>query len=657
MKLVVLGKQAGLFRKNREFDAGLNAFAQTGDRALYDYLVRLCHATGFFKGRLRSRSFNLPYSQGEVTGNTPVGKVVDTDFVYGIDSDHITRHVAIAGTTGQGKTVFLLNLINALLEADRKVICFDVKGTDFDGLVAKFGIVKIHYSELMFNILRPPKNIPIEAWKRRLTMVLAEMLGLLLASTGQLYKYIDRVFQKWSGKIYPCLKEVLDEVRGDPKLSGKSGNYQDTVGNRIDTITDNLGQQFFCRTDFMEDLMHQSWILDLSDATPVEQDMLLGPLLAYIYEWHRANVPRDRLWELVTAIFIDEANQNILSVKKTYSAQTFTNSFEQYVNLSRSQGIGFVTSFQSPSQVMQGFIHNAHLRVSFGLGSGREIDITADFLGLNPQQKHMLYHLQQGECIVRRGSGFTEAALLQGFFRQFPEPTDETWESNERKVKELQALGERYSPDDVKGPEFVGMDLSINGEKVLLAIGSRPISTMMEVYENARLGTQGNRAKDELTRKEYIQEFPIKGGGRGKPKSALLTQKGIQAYKNKANGNTPRKPIPTQRASYVHDWHVNRVASHFKELGAEFKIAHRLDRHEADLVVMLDGVTTAYEITLTTEKKAQDKIPLLDHVNHLVYLYTDKIQLKKIQSGLSVPEELASRIGFEPLSQFVSKRN
>ena len=649
MELVEIALEADLYNEP-EIRKAIRYFARTGKPSAYKHVLIKCRKG--IKPRLRSMGFPVPLSQGQVEGHAQLGDIIDTDLIYGMDFDDCTRHVAIAGTTGQGKTIFIINLICCLLEAGFNVISFDVKGTDFDGLVARYGVLKIHYNDIKFNILRAPKNVPIKHWKKRLTMVLAEMLGLLIASTGELYKYIDRVFKKYPDDFFPCLKEVLDEIKGNPKLYGKAGSYQDTVISRIDTITNNLSQQFFCRADFMEELMHQSWILDISDATPVEQDLLIGPILAYIYEWHRANVPRNRPSQLVTAVVIDEANQNILSIKKTHSAQTFTSSFEQYSNLSRSQGIGFVISFQAPSQVMQGFISNAHLRVSFGLGSGQEVKLMAESLGLNQRQVEKLFHLQVGECIVRRGSGYTYPVLLKSYMRDLPEPTAQDWHRNNEKIKALQSISEPYSPP--KGKKFIGANINnANAEKLLIVNGEFPWCMMTELYDKAGLsGKTGGKAKEILILGNFIQEMDIEGVGSGQKKVITLTSKGEQAYHNLTKKEL-RKIRRTKKASYQHDWHCNRVAAYYAKQNAKVEIGCQLGLQEADVVVTQNREHTAHEITLLqSENNVEKKLDLLERVKTLVYLCVNAKQRGRLEKRIAVPEVMKHRVRFELLSKY-----
>jgi len=298
-------------------------------------------------------------------------------------------------------------------------------------------------------------------------------------------------------------------------------------------------------------------------------------------------------------------------------------------------------------------INDAHLRACFGLGSGEEIWKMSRALGLTREQTEMIQHLQVGEAINRKASGFTFPALVQCYQADLRQPTEQDWGTNEKRLKELQVLAQPCQPDDTQGPAFVGIKLSENARRLLKAMGDRPVSVMMEFYQSAALsGETGRKALEQLVRTGLVQEEEIPGAGSGKTKSAFLRPDGILAYKN-ITGKDPKRMFRTKQAGFSHDWWVNRVAAFFyRKQGAEFEIGKHLGKQEADLIITTEGKRTAYEVTLSLGN-IQDKLSLLEHVDGLVYLYINENSKKEIQKKLTIPEELKDRVEFQPLKNYL----
>ena len=291
MELVVLGKKANLFRQHKVFNAGLRAFAQTGDQGLYDFLVRLCYETGFFKGRLKSRAFNLPYSQEDIAGNIQLGRVIDTPFTYCHNISDLPKHGLIVGQPGVGKTEALKTLALPVIKAGHQVCIFDPKGCgDFNAFI-RYGVLYIPVRELRFNILDPPKNVPINVWDLRIAEALSEAFRILEASFGHLASLIRKTNEKWLPKgITPCFKELYDEVFTSSGSRGKTGDYDAVIRNRMQTTYITLPDVLCCRKGFVNELVeHESFIIDLSGISGIAQNVIAECLMVYIYEYYRCN--------------------------------------------------------------------------------------------------------------------------------------------------------------------------------------------------------------------------------------------------------------------------------------------------------------------------------------------------------------------------------
>ena len=631
--------------------AALRGFALTGAPALYNQILRRCHATGFYTAPFKGRVFETPLTQAQVAGAIQLGQIVDSKWIYGLPVEDLTRHVHVSGAPGAGKTVFLNNLLSQVVQQGFLVSIVDPKGGDFLGLIPK-GVLYLKWDQLQFNVLQPPPRLPQARWLLRLAETLAESLSLLGASEGTLAEFLRATYQRHVGKAFPCFKELADEVRAQRRTIGKAQQYRDTVENRMTTVVHNLHEVLFCRRGFMPELVQRPFILDISGLTGIAQTVLIDALTAYIYEWHRVNVRRDRPHKLVRLLCVDESQHTVMNAAKTRSARTSAAGIEQFIALSREFGLGFVDAAQSPSKIVPEMLNDAQLRATFALGSGDEIRIMGMALGLNRAQIEAIQHLQVGYAIVRRSSGYTFPSLIRCFQAPLQQPTDDDWAQNEARIQQLRALAQSCpagTPAGVAMPR-----LSDNGRRLLQVIGQQPLYVMMELYRAAGLvGETGYKAKAQLTRARLIEEVEIPGAGSGRTKIAVLTTEGSQVYKQLFE-QAPKPLQRTRQAGVPHDWWVSRIAAHYQQRGDRVQIAVQVGRQEVDLLVRRNGEGVAFEITLSLNN-VQEKIQLLERVDRLMFLFINEKQHKTLRQKLDIPGPLQARVGFHPLKTYVGR--
>jgi len=619
---------------------------------LFEYLLRWCYTKGFVKGRLLSEGFHLPFLQDEIPGEISIGRIIDTDFVYKVGVEDMTKSVFIAGVPGSGKTQTALNILAQLVQKGIKVIVIDPKGAgDFDSLIP-YGVISLKWHNLLFNILNPPENYQLNSWLQKIAEALSESLGLLVASMGELVNYMMKTFQHYEGKQYPCFMELASEILFDKGKTYKQETYRSTIANRMATVTHALARVFHCRRGFMDEIMKHSVIIDISDLIGVAQQTLVECILAYVFCWHSANVPKVREQKLVRFMAFEEAQHTILNIAKSRGARPASTGIEQAIALSRERGLGFASISQSPSKMLPEAINDAHLRISFNLGAGQEIRILGHATGLNKEQAEMIQHLGVGMAIMQRNSGFTLPSIVQCFQAGLPDPTEEDYRRNQEQVNRLRILGEPCMPEEGNLSGMVEQRLPENAKKLLLTIGEKPADVTMGFYKRSGLaGETGNKAKAQLLKEGLIEEYDVPGAGSGKTKSASLTPEGIRTYE-RITRKKPNQLYRTQWAGLPHDFWVNKVAAYFHHRGHQYRIAEKLGNQEADIIIVADGEKSAYEVTLTLTN-AHKKIDMLKHVDRVVFLYTNENQHREIKKLAMVPKDLQDRVAFMPLKSFL----
>ena len=78
------------------------------------------------------------------------------------------------------------------------------------------------------------------------------------------------------------------------------------------------------------------------------------------------------------------------------------------VDEARSSNIGICALSQEPSVLIKAILNNSWLKVAFHLGSGMEVKVMKEAMGLSQEQSEIMYKLETGEAIVRMAGGFME---------------------------------------------------------------------------------------------------------------------------------------------------------------------------------------------------------------------------------------------------------
>ena len=71
--------------------------------------------------------------------------------------------------------------------------------------------------------------------------------------------------------------------------------------------------------------------------------------------------------------------------------------------------LGICSLSQEPSTLIKAVVNNSYLKIAFHLGSGSEIQVMKDAMGLDDDQSEMLHYLEIGESIVRMAGGYMDA--------------------------------------------------------------------------------------------------------------------------------------------------------------------------------------------------------------------------------------------------------
>lgn len=140
--------------------------------------------------------FTLPFCQAEILGQLDLGKVSGReDIRFSIPIDRLPMHILVAGSSGFGKTVFGLCLAEqAYLRGVNSVRIVDPKADEYIKLARKhLDFLVLKWSELRFNPLTPPPNVPRIEWHQVIVGHIAQNFNFWQGGEALLISQLDKL--------------------------------------------------------------------------------------------------------------------------------------------------------------------------------------------------------------------------------------------------------------------------------------------------------------------------------------------------------------------------------------------------------------------------------------------------------------------------------
>ncbi|MFC1829020.1 ATP-binding protein [Thermodesulfobacteriota bacterium] len=386
--------------------------------------------------------------QGEIDAgelsylNQPKGRL-------GLKLKDINRHVGIFGSTGSGKTTFAQNLLRQLHKRGIPFLIFDWEKS-YRNLTKEFDDVQVFtvgkdINPLYLNFLTVPPGIAFDEYIKSIIAIISEdYIGGIGADT-MLLNYMEMAFQETKNPFFEDLKQVvLREIQNDRgrggKLAGRSGLWKETVSRQITFMSKGAAGQVVnpSRHYPLEKLFSKPIVLEFGNLkSPHDRKFFIHVILNWlsIYNQHYGMQSE----KLKQVLLFEEFHNIVMKGKDDNMVSTL---FRE----SRKYGIGLIAIDQTPSEIPNSIFANINTKVSFSLGTSRDIQAMAKAINLNHDKARFLGMLKTGEAIINIKQRHHDSFLIKPPF--VPE-SGNVWDEELR-----EAMKKFASENEQKGPQI-----------------------------------------------------------------------------------------------------------------------------------------------------------------------------------------------------------
>ena len=341
-----------------------------------------------------------------------------------LNSDSITSHVFVTGSTGSGKS----NTVYKLLENANKnfLVVEPTKGEYryvFGKDVHKFGTNHMMGDVLRINPFVFPKGIHVYEHIDRILEVFNVCWPMYAAMPAVLKDAFIRAYERvgWdlrtsvnsNGCIFPTFYDVVAEIDNVIELSDYSdenkGNYKGSLKTRLKSLTNGINSYIFCEDNIPDEILFDSkTIVDLSRIGSQENKALtMGVLVIKLQEYRMCRSSMKMNEGLKHITVLEEAHHLLKNAVASSSPELVggiaAKSVEMLSNAiaeMRTYGEGFVIVDQAPGLMDKSVIRNTNTKIIMRLPDQDDRELVGRAANLNDEQIQELAKLQRGVAVI-----------------------------------------------------------------------------------------------------------------------------------------------------------------------------------------------------------------------------------------------------------------
>lgn len=353
----------------------------------------------------------------------PLGKQEETDVTLGIHLKDLTRHGAVLGKSGCGKTTFALGLLYHLNTRGIPFVVFDPEKCEYRSLLSVVPNLKIYtpglssVSPIQLNPFLPPKDVTLEEYLPHLDTIFAATISMdhpldvifpqVIRLCYNTYGWRSESTRDSKGvqrfgmhEFIQCFQSFVRERYAESKES--MGNIESGGVVRLTKLLLDNPVLFdtTASVDF-DEILAQPTVFELDAIGNTDQKSLV--LVILMTQMMLSIRKRYRIdGELKNLILIDEAHL-LLGQKPANIQEGAVRSTEAGIQLLqnltvilRAYGVALFFSDQSPEKLTHEILNNVNLKVMFRLDSQRERAILADMTNLSKAMSRDMVNLPHG---------------------------------------------------------------------------------------------------------------------------------------------------------------------------------------------------------------------------------------------------------------------
>ncbi len=367
----------------------------------------------------------------------------DEGMPVSISMNGLTKHMFVSGATGVGKSNFCYQLLDMLLEYEKKVLIIEPAKGEYAKVFGgrkDFNVYGTNVHQASFLKINPfafPNGISVDEHIEALLAIFTNAWPMYSAMPAILKDAIETMYEEKGfdlrygilkgNETFPTFADLLETL---PKIIKQSeyskevqGNYTGALVTRIKSMTNGVYNSIFCRNEVGDEkLFDCNTIIDMSRIRSEEtKALIMGVLVNRLSEYRMCSGKMNSPLQHVT--LLEEAHH--LLKRETASSTEGVNmrsaSVEMISNAiaeMRTYGEGFLIVDQSPSVMDKSVISNTHTKVFFMLPEREDRAIAAGSLELTGDQQAEMARLPTGVAVVYQNT-WTEPVLAK--IRHFPD--------------------------------------------------------------------------------------------------------------------------------------------------------------------------------------------------------------------------------------------
>jgi len=365
----------------------------------------------------------------EPDSNFLLGNIVcmgsKTETKVHLDTDSLTMHTFITGSTGSGKSNTVYEILNKLRNHIPFLVVEPAKG-EYKNVFGQLPDVSVYGTNpkktklLRINPFRFPSDIHVLEHLDRLVELFNVCWPMYAAMPAILKEAMERAYKEagWDleasenvkGEIFPNFTDLLEQIEGvinESKYSADSkGDYSGALCTRIRSLTNGLNGLIFCNNDLPDtDLFDKNVIVDLSRVGSTEtKSLIMGLLVMKLNEYRMTSGKTNSSLSHITVL---EEAHNLLKRTSTEQSSESSNLLGKSVELlansiaeMRTYGEGFIIADQSPGLLDMSVIRNTNTKIILRLPEQSDRELVGFSASLNKEQIEELSKLERGVAVI-----------------------------------------------------------------------------------------------------------------------------------------------------------------------------------------------------------------------------------------------------------------